>query len=104
MWELLLSFSSPTRGAGPVLLPLLSLFLSSFILPSYVEIILVLLGVRGVLLVFSPLSVRIVPFVGVFLMHLWGEMNSSSSYSSAILTPLKLKFYSYNFHSIVLVI
>ena len=62
------------------------LFFLSFILPSCVGIFFVLLGVWGLLLVFSRCSVRIVPFVDVFLMYLWGEVNSISSYSS-ILTP-----------------
>ena len=49
----------------------------------------VLLGVQGLLLVFSKRCVRIVPFVDVFLMYLWEEANSS--YYSAILTPLPRK-------------
>ena len=61
-----------------------SLFLSS-IPPGYMGIFLGLFGVTGPLLVFSRCSVRIVPFVDVFLMCLWGEINSTSSYSSAIL-------------------
>ena len=40
---------------------------------------------------FSRYSVRIVPFVDVFLMHLWGEVNSMSSYTSTILT-LEMNF------------
>ena len=44
MQEPLLSFSSLPRGAGPFPLPLLFLF-SSFVLPSYMGIFLVLLGV-----------------------------------------------------------
>ena len=32
-------------------------------------------------------AIREVP-VSVFLMYLWGEMNSTSSYSSTLLTPL----------------
>ena len=82
--ELLLTFGSPPG----VLVPshfLFSFFLS-FILPGCVGIFLVLLDVWGLLLVFSKSSVRIVPFVDVFLMYLWGEANSTSSYS-AILTP-----------------
>ena len=34
----------------------------------------------------------IFPFVDVFLMHLWGEMNSISSYSSAIFESLNVHF------------
>ena len=63
--------------------------LLSFVLPGYVGIFLVLLGVQGPLLVFSRCSVRIVPFVDVFLTHLRGEMNSTSSYSSTIVSLLK---------------
>ena len=60
--------------------------LLSFILPSYMGIFVVLLGDQDPLLVFSQSSVRIVPFVYVFLIHLWREINSMSSYSSTILT------------------
>ena len=88
VWEPLVSFSSPLG------VQVLSCFLSSsfslllsFILPGYVEIFLVLSGVQGPLLVYCSCSVRLVPFVDVFLMHLWGEMNSTSSYFSSILTP-----------------
>ena len=38
---------------------------------------------------FSWGSVRTVPFVDVLLMHLWGEVNSTPSYASAVLTPLQ---------------
>ena len=47
---------------------------------------LVLLGVQVLLLAFSRCSVRTVPFVEVFLMYLWVEVNSMSSYST-IFTP-----------------
>ena len=64
-------------------------FSSSFsllfdILPSYAGIFIVLSGVQGLLLVFSRCSVRIVASIDVFLMHLWREINSTSSYFSAI--------------------
>ena len=87
MQEPLLSFSYP-HPWEPVLSCFLfsSFSLLSFILPSYTGIFHVILGVRGPLLVFSWCAVRIIPFVDVFLMHLWGEMNSTSSYSSTILT------------------
>ena len=62
-----------------------SFSLLSFILPSYAGIFIVLSGVQGLLLVFSQYFVTIVPSIDVFLMHLWREMNSMSSYSSAIL-------------------
>ena len=86
--EPLPSFSSPPEAQVPFhfLSSSFSLLLS-FVLPSYAGIFLVLLGVQGPLLVFNQCSLRIVPFVDVFLMHLWGEMNSTSSYSSTILTP-----------------
>ena len=54
------------------------------VLPSYAGIFIVLSVVQGLLLVFSPCSVRIVASVDVFLMHPWREMNSTSTYSSAI--------------------
>ena len=66
-------------------------FIFSFILPGYLGIFLVLLGVgvQGLLLVFGRCSVRVVPFADVFLMHLWGEMNSTaSSYSDILETPI----------------
>ena len=58
------------------------------VLPSYAGIFIVLSGVHGLLLVFSWCSVRIVAPIDVFLMHPWREMNSTSSYSSAILNPM----------------
>ena len=85
MWEPLLCFSSPSGAQIPSCFLSSSFPLLSFILPSYAGIFLVLSGVQGLLLVFSQCSVRIVPSVDVSLMHLWREMNSTSSYSSAIL-------------------
>ena len=70
-----------------------SRFLSSsfsllfFILPSYAVIFIVLSSLQGLLLVLIRCSVRVVSSIDVFLMHLWREMNSTSFYSSAILTP-----------------
>ena len=87
--ESLLCFSSPTLGSRshPTSSPPPSPFFFS-VLPSYAGIFIVLSGVQGLLLVFSWCSqyVRIVASVDVFLMHPWREMNSTSSYSSAILT------------------
>ena len=60
-------------------------FFFPFILPGYEEIVLVLWGVWGLLLVFSRCSVRIVPFVDVFLMYLWEEVRSMSFYSSILI-------------------
>ena len=84
--ERLLSFSSPPPPPSVPSRFLSSSFslLFSFILPGYTGILLFLLGVLGLLLVFSMCSVRIVPFVDVFLMCLWGEVNSKSSCSSTI--------------------
>ena len=83
--EPLFTFSSPPG----VLVP--SCFLFSFFLPfilcSYVGIFLVLLGVRGLPLVFSRCSVKFIPFVDVFLIYLWGEVNFTSSYSAILTTP-----------------
>ena len=86
VWAPLLTFSSLPGAQVPscFLSSSFPLLLSS-VLPGHMRIFLVLLGVQGPLLVFSRCSVRIVPFVAVFLMHLWGEMNFTSSYSSAIL-------------------
>ena len=85
----------PPRGVGPVLLPLLSFFPSSFFHLTWLcGIFLVFLDVQGPLLMFSRFSVIIVPFVDVFLMHLWGKLNSTSCHSSAILTPQLFYFKS----------
>ena len=87
--EPLLSFSSPNPGAQ-ILCHSLSSFFSLLLLwvPSvYAGIFPVLPSAQGPRLMFSWSSVRIVPFVDVFLMRLWGEMNSTSSCASAILTP-----------------
>ena len=90
---------SPNLGISPLLqLPrprvqVPSCFLSSsssflfFILPSYTGIFIVLSSVQDLLLVFSQCSVRMVASIDVFLMCPWREMDSTSSYSSAILTP-----------------
>ena len=88
MWEPLHCFSS-TPGAQILPCFLFSSFsLLSFIPPGYAGIFLVLSSAQGLLLVFSWCSVRVVPSANVFLMHLWREMNSTSSYSSAILVSL----------------
>ena len=84
MWKPLLSFSSPPGAQVLSCFLSSSFFLLPFVLLGYVGIFLVLFGVRGPLLVFSRCSVRIVPFVDVFFMCLWGESNSTSSFSSAI--------------------
>lgn len=55
----------PTKGVGPFTFPLLFFFHSI----GCMGILLVLLGVQGLLLVFSSCSVRIVPSVDVFLMY-----------------------------------
>ena len=70
MQEPLLCFISPPGTQIPSCFLSSSLSLLSFVLPSYVGIFLVLSGVQGLLLVFSQYSVRIVPCVDVFLMHL----------------------------------
>ena len=84
MREPLFTLSSLPGVQVPPCFPASSFPLLSFLLPGYVGIFLVLLGVRDPLLVFSRCCVRMVPFVHVFLMRLWGEMNSTSSYSSTI--------------------
>ena len=53
-------------------------------LPGYLGVFLILFDVQGSLLVFSRCSVKIVPFVDVFLMTC-EEMNSPPSCSSAVL-------------------
>ena len=99
---------SPNSGISPLLqlpccgVPVPSCFLSSsfslffIILPSYAGMFIVLSGVQSLLLVFSWCSVRTVASIDVFLMHPWREMNSTSSYSSAILTPLSIFYFKLN--------
>ena len=55
----------------------------------YAGIFPVLPSAQGPRLMFSWCYVRTVPFVDVFLMRLWGEMNATSSCASALLTPLR---------------
>ena len=59
------------------------LFFSPFHLPGYLETFLVLSSVWGLLLVFDRCSLRVIPFLDVFLMYLW-EGVSSMSLDSAI--------------------
>lgn len=92
------NLSSPSascQGAGPFL-DLSFIFFLSFVLPNDKGIFLVLLGVWSLLLMFNRFSVRITSFVDIFSMYLWGEMNSTSSYS-IILTLLKSFSFLYNF-------
>ena len=70
MWEPLLCFSYPPGVQIPYCFLSSSFFLLSFVLPGYARIFIVLSIVQGLLLVFSWCSVRIVPSVDVFLMHL----------------------------------
>ena len=72
----------PARHAGPFPIPR---FFLSFILSGCEGFFLILWGVWSLLLMFSRCSVRVFPFVDVFLMYLYGELNTASSYS-AILT------------------
>ena len=78
----------PHLEADPIPLPVL--FFPSFVLHGSTWIFLVLSSVQGLLLVFSQWSVRTVPSVDVFLMHLWGEMNSLSYFSAILLFPILL--------------
>ena len=76
----LLQLPSPFHGSGSILL---SSFFSSIFHPIQLHGNLSFLsGVCDLLLVFSWCAVRIVPFVDVFLIHLWREMHSNSSYFS----------------------
>ena len=70
----------PTSSAGLLLFPLFFLFFFLFfIITGQVRIFLILLGVWGLPLVFSWCFLRIVPFIGVFLMLAWREANFMSS-------------------------
>ena len=62
-------------------------FLFSFVLPSYIEIFLALLGVWDLLLTLSRYSLRIVPHLDVFLMYLREELSSTSFYSVILIGP-----------------
>ena len=77
----------PTRVASPlfVILVFFSFFISFFLVVR--RFFLIFLSVWRLLQILSRCSMRMVPFVEVFLMHLWGAMNPTSSYST-VLTPL----------------
>ena len=93
VWRPPLTFSFPQGLLVPFLIPLfLFFFFLSLILPSGEGIFPIFLGVWSLSLMFSRCSLRIVPFVDVFLMYLWGETNSTSSYSSILTTPPQLTF------------
>ena len=89
MRESLLCFSCPTPGCWSCPAcpppPPPPFFLSS--LPNHAWIHMILSGCQGLLLVFSQCSVTVVLSVDVFLMHLWREMHSMSTYFSTILVP-----------------
>ena len=83
--------AAPPSSADPIPLPFL-FFFPSFFHPTW------LCGDLSYRFrcpsssAFSQCSVRAVPSIDVFLMHLWREMNSMSSYSSAILVLLLFHF------------
>ena len=81
-WGNLSSFTAPSRGAGPILIP----FFFSFVLPSYVVIFLAPLVVWDLLPVFSRYSMRIIPPAVVFLMYLCEEMSFTSFYSVILIS------------------
>lgn len=90
IWSLILPaflyFQLPARSCWSLSSFLFSFFLS-FVLPGFDGIFLVFIDVLSFLLIFSMCSARTVPCADVFLMQLWGQKCSTSSYS-AILTPL----------------
>ena len=93
--SLLLQFPHPPR-AGPVLLTLLFFSPSSFILLSF-SWFYILFSTDQVLLstlrwCFACTSVS----EGIFLMHPWREMYSTSTYSSAILFSFPFTLLRYN--------
>ena len=78
----LLFLSDPPRGASADLM--------RFLLPNWLrrDLSWSFVRVRLLLSVFSKFSVRIVPRVDVFLMCLWGEVNSMLSYSTILIPSL----------------
>lgn len=83
-----LSFSLQLHpsGRGSVWLPFFLFYLFIFfILPGHLEIPFVLSGVWGLLPVFSRYTVRIAPFVNVFLKYLQEGMSFISHYSAITL-------------------
>ena len=89
----LLQFSHPLR-AGPVLLTLLFFLPSSFILPSYSWFYISFSIGQVLLSALSWCSACTSASEGVFLMYLWREMYSRSTYSSTILFSIPLIFIS----------
>ena len=88
----LLQFPHPLR-AGPVLLTLLLSPRSSFILLSFVWPYIFFSAGRVFLSAFSWYSACTSVCEGVFLMYLWTEMYSMSTYSSTILFSSWLKIF-----------
>ena len=87
---LLLQLPHPPR-AGPVLLTLL-FFPSSFVLPSFACFYIFFSSGQVLLSALSWCSACTSVSEGVFLMYLWREMYSTSTYSSAILFSSQLIF------------
>ena len=65
-----------------------SFSLPSFVLPNYTWVHIILSSGQGLLPVFSQCSVRAVVSVHVFLMHLWGEIRSTSTYVSTTVSEV----------------
>ena len=65
---------------------------SSFVLPSFAWFSIFFSGGQVLLSTFSWCSASTSVSEGVFLMHLWREMYSTSTYSSAILFPIVFSF------------
>ena len=80
--------------AGPVLLTLLFFPSSSFILPSFVWLYIFFSAGQVLLSALSWCSACTSVSEGVFLMHPWREMYSTSTYSSAIFC---FSFFEYYF-------
>lgn len=93
MWESLLCFSPAAPGCWscPACPPPSPFSPSS--LPNHAWVYTILSGGQGLLLVFSQCSVTTVLSVDVFLMHLWREMHSMSTYFSTILVPAQWHFW-----------
>ena len=96
VWEPFLFFSS-LPGVQVLSCFLFFFFFFPFILPSYLEIFLVHSRVWGLQPVFIRCSLRVVPFVDVFLIYLWVKVSFMSFYSAILIGASCFHFWSIEF-------